>query len=252
MFYSPLMFYICTVFYNKIILATDKNIINDKFREVYQALINQEEIIPGSKGDRSLLSFALKIGTEEHAIGLWLAGQVDIPTNCVIKLCQEYNVNRDYMFGDTTNIFSLVGKKAGNIIWVEGIEFFCGTGELTQNRNFRRYDDYSVNGEFWAFRASGDSMEKTIYSGDVVYAVKLERPDYINRNDICAIAKTNDEALMKRVKSKIYNKKGYLTHLILLSDNEDSYPDEIRVSVSHISQIFRVEEVRSKNLSKIQ
>ena len=46
-----------------------------------------------------------------------------------------------------------------------------------------------------------------IHSGDVVYAVKLEKPDYINRNEICAIAKANNEALMKRVKEKIYNKK---------------------------------------------
>lgn len=223
--------------------------MNDQFRKVYDELIKREEVIPGRKGDRSVASFAFKIGTEESAIGMWLAGQVDVPVKCILKLCQEYNVDRDYMFGDTTNIFSLT-QKAGNIIWVEGIEFFCGSGELSQNKNFRRYDDYSVNGEFWAFRASGDSMEKTIYSGDVVFAVKLEKPDYINRNDICAIAKTNYEALMKRVKSKIYNKKGYLTHLILQSDNEESYPEDIRIPITQISQIFRIEEVRSKNLKK--
>ena len=55
---------------------------------------------------------------------------------------------------------------------------------------------------------------------------------------------------MKRVKEKIYNKKGQLTHLVLKSDNEEVYPDDIRIAINQISQIFRVEEIRSKNLNR--
>ena len=92
-------------------------------------------------------------------------------------------------------------------------------------------------------------MEKTIYSGDVVYATKLEKPDYINKNDICAVIA--GEPLMKRIKDKIYDKKtGRLLQLILISDNCEEYEEEIIVDENTIEHIFKIEEIRTKNILK--
>jgi hypothetical protein len=232
-------------------LIKDQKILTDRFRKIYAELIEKGEIIPGTSGDKSPESFAEKIGTKDFAIGLWLQGNSFIPHDVAFKFCQVYGIAIEYMFGDITNVIDIVSKKAGNIIWIEDIEFFCGNGDFdNQFKNFQRYDDHSVNGEFWAFRATGDSMERTIYSGDIVFSTKLEKPDYINRNDICAIVKLN-QAIIKRVKDKIYDKKtGLLTHLTLLSDNLELYPKEIKIPIKLINHIFKVVEIKTKNTDR--
>lgn len=239
-------------------MTSDPKILTDRFRKIYFELIENGQLIPDSSGDKSLRAFAKKIGLDdETAIQLWVAGSANIPDHLAFKFCTVFDIPTERMFEDITNIFDLVSKKAGNIIWIEDIEFFCGNGEIyNPSKNFVRYDDFSVNGEYWAFRASGNSMEKTIFSGDTVYATKLEKPDFLNKNEVCALVFFNkiydcDEAIMKRVNNKVYDKKtGKLTHVILTSDNMDLYPKNIKIEVAKIRHAFKIVEIKSKNTSR--
>lgn len=228
-------------------MNSDSKILNDKFIEIYYKLVEEGRINPRQMdGDDSLLSFAKKIGADISDIGLYLMGSLYINPNIAFRICEEYGINRDYFFKDITNVFDLSNSKGGNIIYVEDVDFFCGSGGfVVQSNNFKRFKDPTVHGEYFAFRASGNSMEKYIMSGDIVYGRKLEKPNYLKVNDICAIA-TETKAMIKRVKKRVFNKDEILTDLILISDNEEEYPDEIKISCKKIKHCFKIEEIRKK------
>ncbi len=232
-----------------LLLINDSKILNDKFVEVYYKLVEQDMIIPrNNDGDKSLEHFAKKLGIHVNDIGLYLSGRLYINADIAFKICEEYGLNKEYFFSDITNIFDLSNPKAGNIIFVEDVEFFCGSGSFqSQSKNFKRFNDPTVHGEYYAFRASGNSMEKTISSGDVVYSRKLEKPNYLKEGDICAIA-TKNKAMIKRLKKKVYDKNENLISIILISDNNDEWPDEKPIACKTIQHTFRVEEIRNKNL----
>ncbi len=229
-------------------MTTEKKILTDRFIKAYYELVDNNDIIPMNfHGDKSLEYFAKRISLDAADIGFILAGRQHINHDNAQLLCQEYGISKDFMFGDVTNVFELTSSRAGNIIFVEDVEFFCGEGAFSaQQKQFKRFSDPTVQGEYYAFKASGNSMEATIVSGDVVYGRKLEKPNYLNIGDVCAIA-TLDKAMIKRVIQKKF-KNDIMTHIILESDNKLDYPKIIEINSKKIQHTFRIEEIRNKNL----
>lgn len=88
-------------------------------------------------------------------------------------------------------------------------------------------------GAVWSyFEVDGDSMEPTLYAGDLILASMLPHEDW---NDIknfgVYIILTGEQLMVKRV----YQKSP--TEWVLISDNEDGYP-QVAIPVSAIKQVW--------------
>ena len=88
-------------------------------------------------------------------------------------------------------------------------------------------------GAVWSyFEVDGDSMEPTIYSGDVILASMMQQEDWNDvRNFHVYVILTGDQLLVKRVFRK--NEKEW----VLVSDNEEVQP-QVLLPVDQIRQVW--------------
>jgi phage repressor protein C with HTH and peptisase S24 domain len=88
-------------------------------------------------------------------------------------------------------------------------------------------------GAVWSyFEVDGESMEPTLYAGDVILASMLPHEDWGDVKNFCVyILLTGDQLLVKRVFRK--NDKEW----VLISDNEEVAP-QVLVPVSSIKQVW--------------
>jgi phage repressor protein C with HTH and peptisase S24 domain len=88
-------------------------------------------------------------------------------------------------------------------------------------------------GAVWSyFEVDGESMEPTLYAGDLILATMLPHEDWYDiRNFSIYIILTAEQLLVKRV-YRINDKEW-----VLISDNEDIVP-QIRINVGDIKQVW--------------
>ena len=88
-------------------------------------------------------------------------------------------------------------------------------------------------GAVWSyFEVDGESMEPTLYAGDIILASMLPHEDWNDIKNLCVyIILTADQLLVKRVYKK--NEKQW----VLLSDNEEVAP-QVLVNVDDIKQVW--------------
>jgi len=88
-------------------------------------------------------------------------------------------------------------------------------------------------GAIWSyFEVDGDSMEPSLYAGDVVLATMLQQEDWKDiKNFNVYILLTDEQLLVKRVFAK--NEKEW----VLLSDNEEAYP-QVAIATERIRQVW--------------
>lgn len=74
-----------------------------------------------------------------------------------------------------------------------------------------------------AFRVFGDSMEPSIVSGSIVFAVKVDKwQDHLEYGQIYGIVMKDKRKYLKYIRSSKENKK---THFLLKSENHELYDD---------------------------
>ncbi|MEO1435987.1 MAG: S24 family peptidase [Bacteroidota bacterium] len=89
-----------------------------------------------------------------------------------------------------------------------------------------------------AFSVQGNSMTPTIEDGDLVICSSGIHPTDLIDMDIYTIV-TKDSVRVKRIQ-RIHNRNGELTHLKLISDNQQEHrPDLLRLH--EVEQLFKVE-----------
>ena len=88
-------------------------------------------------------------------------------------------------------------------------------------------------GAVWSyFEVDGDSMEPTLFSGDVILASMLPHEDWNDVKNFCVyVILTTDQLLVKRIYRKNENE------WILISDNEEAYP-QMPLAVDKIQQVW--------------
>ena len=88
-------------------------------------------------------------------------------------------------------------------------------------------------GAIWRyFEVDGESMEPTLYSGDVILASMLPHEDWNDIRNYCVyVILTEDQLLVKRV----YRKSA--AEWILISDNEASFP-QLPIDITKIKQVW--------------
>jgi phage repressor protein C with HTH and peptisase S24 domain len=88
-------------------------------------------------------------------------------------------------------------------------------------------------GAIWRyFEVEGESMEPTLYAGDVILASMLPHEDWNDIRNFCVyVILTEDQLLVKRV----YRKSA--TEWILISDNEVYFP-QLPIDITKIKQVW--------------
>jgi phage repressor protein C with HTH and peptisase S24 domain len=100
----------------------------------------------------------------------------------------------------------------------------------------------NAKGLEWSyFEVDGDSMEPSLTAGDVLLTSMLAHEDWNDIKNFCVyVILTNEQLLVKRVYRKNENQ------WILLSDNEESYP-QVLLNVSDVKQVWTCRRhIRSK------
>ncbi|MEY3367309.1 MAG: hypothetical protein RI973_464 [Bacteroidota bacterium] len=224
------------------------NIVNQRFKKVYEAL-EKRHLIKG-KSD-----IAKKIGTYNHVVNSILKGDRNVTVEQLHKLFEIFNVDANYMFGLNDSMFagnSPVGVLAAgslqqinaegpgrqNIVLVP-IRAMAGYAlEYQDDRFFTSLPRFSLpnfEGPLIAFEISGDSMHPTITSGDIVVCEALDRGDAIRDNHIYVVV--TDVVVAKRVQ-QVKDDSG-LSQLRLISDNNAVY-QPYEVDKEDIRQILKV------------
>ncbi|MDB5250980.1 MAG: hypothetical protein JWP27_149, partial [Flaviaesturariibacter sp.] len=88
-------------------------------------------------------------------------------------------------------------------------------------------------GAVWSyFEVDGESMEPTLYAGDIILASMLPHEDWTDVKNFCVyIILTDEQLLVKR----IYQKSP--SEWVLISDNEEACP-QVAMPVSKIKQVW--------------
>jgi phage repressor protein C with HTH and peptisase S24 domain len=219
-----------------------ENIVNQRFREVFEAL-EKNNFIKG-KSD-----IAKQLGTYNHVVNSILKGDRNITVEQLHKLFEIYNVDANYLFGFANQMFkkamdtaipvrSLDERQFGgrqNITLVPNRAMAGYALEHSDNSYLADLPKFSIphlDGNLIAFEITGDSMYPTITNGDIVVCEPLERGDPLRDNNVYVVV--TDVVVAKRVQQL---KDG--GQIRLISDNGSVYKP-YEVDLQDIRQVLRV------------
>ncbi|MGK0388980.1 MAG: hypothetical protein ACI94Y_001713 [Maribacter sp.] len=224
-----------------------ENIVNQRFREIYESLENSKAI----KGKSDLAS---KLGTYNHVINSILKGKRNITIEQLSKLFDIYNINANYLFGLSSEKFLIGGMASGdvdtqatsmmnfgsrsNITLVNDkvrAGYAVGHQDPTYLQDLPKFSLPNLAGEdLLAFEIDGDSMMPTITQGDLVVCQPLERNTPIYDNHVYVVV--TDVLVAKRVQQ--IRSGNELQQLRLISDNNIYQP--YNVPVEEVTQLLKV------------
>ncbi len=225
-----------------------ENIVNQRFKLVYEALVSNNRI----KGKSDI---AAKLKTYNHVINNILKGDRNITVDQLTKLFDLFGVNANYIFGSSEDMF-LAGHPA-NILDIDTIE---GSEISVHGRNniklvpnlaragdaldpalaededsFPKFSIPEMEGNLWAFRIDGDSMLPTVTNGDLIVCERVESGEPLRDNQVYVVV--TDVVVAKRIQ-QIREGSG-VSKLRLISDNNAVYqPYEIDLKdIRHILKV---------------
>ena len=224
-----------------------KNIVNQRFRKVYETL-DKHNLIK-SKSD-----IAKNLGTYNHVVNSILKGERNITVDQLNKLFEIYHLNANYLFGLSDELFQ--GDYIGDAGFPsQSIKQINDTGRknitlvpekalagyATQHQDpsflegLLHFSIPGLDGELVAFEISGDSMMPTITNGDLVVCEKIERGEPLRDNQVYVIV--TDVVVAKRIQQ--IRKGNQIQQLRLISDNNTVY-QPYPVELEEVQQILRV------------
>lgn len=224
-----------------------ENIVNQRFKAVFEEL-EARRLIKG-KSD-----IAKRLGTYNHVVNSILKGQRNVTVDQLWKLFETYEVNANYLFGQSEEIFLPTAKVLDllptrslqerhfpgrqNISMVPG-RAMAGYAMEYQDKDFlggfQKFSIPGLEGELVAFEISGDSMMPTVTNGDIVVCEPLERGEPLRDNQVYVIV--TDVVVAKRIQQV---KEGdRIPQLLLISDNSTVYKP-YEVDLEEIRQILKV------------
>ena len=223
------------------------NIVNQRFREIYESLENSKAI----KGKSDL---ANKLDTYNHVVNSILKGKRNITVEQLSKLFDIYNVNANYLFGLSDQKFREGGLASGDVDDMPSTAMSFGTrsnitliGEKvkagyaighqdpTYLNDLPKFSLPNISGSnLIAFEIDGDSMMPTITQGDLVICEPLERDTPIYDNHVYVVV--TDVLVAKRVQQ--IRSGNSLKELRLISDNNIYQPYSI--PVDEVNQLLKV------------
>jgi hypothetical protein len=219
-----------------------ENIVNQRFRQVFEAL-EKNNLIKG-KSD-----IAKQLGTYNHVVNSILKGDRNITVEQLHKLFELYGIDANFVFGFTNQMFKRAMDSAIPVRSLDERQF-GGRPNITlvPNRAMAGYalehsdkgylsdlPKFSIphlDGNLIAFEITGDSMYPTITNGDIVVCEPLERGDPLRDNNVYVVV--TDVVVAKRIQQL---KNG--SQVRLISDNGAVYKP-YEVDTEDIRQVLRV------------
>jgi hypothetical protein len=219
-------------------IRDDRVQLNERFRKVFDLLVERGDIVPNDRGGKGIGDFADKIlGNRAygHIIRAFLNPEDKrcLDYRHARTLCQEYGINENYLldgmgtpFGfDLSEVIKTddskdVMRRTGNILFTT-TEAFAGSAVEPGGFAVEDYELFSLPGlsgsGLVAFPISGNSMEPIIFDGDMVICRELQGVNEVRDNKIYAV-KNNGSIWVKYVQ-KIFDRHGRVAQLKLISAN---------------------------------
>lgn len=223
-----------------------KNIVNQRFREVYRLLEKESRI----KGKSDL---AKHLDTYNHVVNSILNGKRNLTVDQINLLCDHFQINANYMFGTEEDMFQVGSPISDLPTRGMGDRHYEGRNNITlvprkamagyalslDDRHFleglQKFSVPSMEGQLLAFEISGDSMLPNITNGDIVICEPIERDEPLKDNAVYVIV--TDVVVAKRIQQ--IKSGARLSQLRLISDNDVIYKPYL-VELEEIRQILRV------------
>ena len=230
------------------------SLVNKKFHEVFDELEKSNKI----KGKSDL---AAKLGTYNHVVNSILKGDRNITVEQMHKLFETYNINANYLFGLSDDIYlngseaipirskterSTVGRQNITLVPERATAGYATALDTPQLgfqldgasapylQDFSKFSIPNLEGTLIAFEISGDSMMPTITNGDMVVCEALERGEPIRDNQVYVVV--TDVVVAKRIQQ--IKSGSIVKEMRLISDNDRYQP--YTVSPEEVRQILRV------------
>lgn len=222
------------------------HIVNQRFRKVFAELENQNLI----KGKSDI---AKHLGTYNHVINSILKGQRNITVDQLSRLFETYQVDANYMFGISEQMFLPGADLEGSIptrtleermdgpqnnITLYPLRALAGDAIESQEQEedaFPRFSVPGLSGKLSAIEISGDSMYPTLTNGDIVICEPLERGSPLRDNHVYVIV--TDVVVAKRI--QLIRNDDESEQLRLISDNSTVY-QPYEVNLEDVRQILKV------------
>ncbi len=195
----------------------------------------------------SQAEFAADFGVTQSAVGNWESGSRKPNIDKIRKIAAYFNVPISVLIDDEGNRsknesvhsagvrIPVYGNVAAGIP-IEAIDNF----DSTNPDDWEEIDQHTAaNGEYFALRIKGESMEPKISSGDIVIVRKQED---VENGDIAIVCVNSDEATCKKIKK---TPEG----IMLISLNpayEPMFFTKKQVQTLPITILGRVVELRAK------
>ncbi len=224
-----------------------ENTVNQRFKKIYEELEKYNLI----KGKSDL---AKKLGTYNHVVNSILKGQRNITVDQLYKLFDLYNVNANYAFGSSEDMFlegqsmfgdlptrSMRDRQRGGRENITLVPERAMAGYATKHQDpkfldsLQKFSIPNLDGTLTAFEISGDSMLPTITNGDIVICEEMERGEPLRDNQVYVIV--TDVVVAKRIQQI---KEGNTPRqLRLISDNSAVYK-HYPVELEEVQKILKV------------
>lgn len=221
-----------------------QNIVNQRFRKVYEYLENNNLI----KGKSDI---AKKLGTYNHVINSILKAKRNITVDQLNKLFEIYSINANFLFGISDDMIAGLGdlmtqpfsnRINGGRANIQLVTHKALAGNLMASQEYKDevLSSFSVPGlegsNLFAIEIEGNSMFPTITNGDVVVCEQMERGESLKANSVYVIV-TKDGVVAKRIQANKEN--NHISSLSLISDNSGTYKP-YDVDIDEVIKILKV------------
>jgi hypothetical protein len=233
--------------------SSEQEKLNERFRQIFNVLTDHGVVVKSGHGGKGVKSFAVSIGTDGHIVANILNKQGrNITYEQAHNLRKKYGVNGQFLFMGQGPMFMpqlnaeplSVNDRRENILFVNVPAAASPAVALDMREQMQPFALPGIEGEHFAFRVEGRSMQPTLQHGDTVICREVgELKQVIDGEMYTVIA--DGGVMVKRVFKKI-DESGKIIGLKLVSDNsEDTAPFSVEVN-EHV----RLYEVRHR-LSKL-
>lgn len=238
-------------------IRDDRIQLNERFRKVFNLLVERGDIVPNDRGGKGIGDFAEKILGNRSYGHIVRAFLNDDDKRCIDyrharMLCREYGVNEAYLvdglgtpFGfdlpKTTQTQEPANTYRRSNILFTSTEAFAGSavdvgGFATEDHEYFNIPGLGGSG-LVAFPIHGNSMEPIIQDGDLVICRELQSLHEIRDNKIYAVK--NNGAIWVKYVQKITDKNNRVVQLKLISANHLEH-DPFIEEVNEYTRLYQV------------
>ena len=134
------------------------------------------------------------LGVSRSTISMWEIGASQPDNEMLANMAELFNTSIDYILGRSERSSGIWVPVLGHVaagIPIEAVEDILDYEEISQAM--------ASQGEHFALKIKGDSMEPRIKDGDVVI---VRKQDHADNGDIAVVLVNGDEATVKRIKKR--------------------------------------------------